>query len=299
MTKPSAGPPLAQFGLDSPKSLAVRQTDPLEIDLDFGAGGHLYATHQLHAFAARCPPPLARWAIERYSTSGDIVLDPMCGSGTTLIEAALTGRQGWGVDIDPLARLVAEAKSVTVDASAVRGLADIVEARVAGGVTDDGWRPDLLNLSKWFDDEVAADLARLRALLADLAPVGALRALAWAAFSSLIVARTSVANARDLVHSRHHFQAKQSRPDVTGRYVRALRRAASLHSEYRQLLAESGGEAASPRLVGTGCPPPVGRIWICRTRVHVAALLLGAGLHPGPYVRGDLFAGGWPPGCSA
>lgn len=36
------------------------------IDLDFGAGGHLYATHQLHAFAARCPAPVARWAIESF-----------------------------------------------------------------------------------------------------------------------------------------------------------------------------------------------------------------------------------------
>ena len=29
--------------------------------LDFAAAGHLTATHLLHAFAARCPPPLARW----------------------------------------------------------------------------------------------------------------------------------------------------------------------------------------------------------------------------------------------
>jgi hypothetical protein len=49
--------------------------------LDLSASGHLYATHGLHAFAARCPPPLARWAIETFTDRGDIVLDPMCGSG--------------------------------------------------------------------------------------------------------------------------------------------------------------------------------------------------------------------------
>ena len=79
--------------------------------LDFSAAGHLYATHGLHAFAARLPPPLARWAVESFTDAGDYVLDVMCGSGTTLVESLLTGRNAWGVDIDPLARLVALTKA--------------------------------------------------------------------------------------------------------------------------------------------------------------------------------------------
>lgn len=85
------------------------------IDLDFGAGGHLYATHQLHAFAARCPAPVARWAIESYTKPGDVVLDPMVGSGTTLVEARLYGRHAWGCNIDPLARLDTEGEYVLMD----------------------------------------------------------------------------------------------------------------------------------------------------------------------------------------
>lgn len=203
--------------------------------LDFSAAGHLYATHSLHAFAARCPPPLARWAIESFTDPGDFVLDPMCGSGTTVVEAALTGRHGWGVDIDPLARLITMAKAVPVAADEIESLATSVKAR-APKTNDDGWRPDLPRIDYWFRSEVQADLARLRRLIVKHAEVGPLRQLAWAVFSSLIVGRTSVANARDLVHSRHHYRAWDEDPGTVDRYVRGLQRAARLMRDYRELL---------------------------------------------------------------
>jgi SAM-dependent methyltransferase len=203
--------------------------------LDFSAAGYFYATHSLHAFAARCPPPLARWAIETFTDRGDYVLDVMCGSGTTLVESALTGRYGWGVDIDPLARLVTMAKAVPVPADTVKSLAIDIKSHVLT-IDDDGWRPDLPRLDYWFRSEVCADLARLRRLIAELAQDGPLRQLAWAVFSSLIVGRTSVANARDLVHSRHHYRAWDEDPETVNRYIRGLGRAARLMQAYAELL---------------------------------------------------------------
>ncbi|MGH3787280.1 MAG: DNA methyltransferase [Pseudonocardiaceae bacterium] len=176
--------------------------------LDFSASGHLYATHGLHAFAARLPPPLARWAIESFTDPGDYVLDVMCGSGTTLVEGLLTGRHALGVDIDPLARLIALAKATPVPADSVFELADEIERHLADTAVDDSWRPALPRLEYWFRQDASADLARVKSLIVKTTVEGsALRALAWTVFSSLIVARTSVANARDLVHSRHHYRA--------------------------------------------------------------------------------------------
>src|SRR5574341_509612 len=85
------------------------------INLDFGEHNTLYATHGLHAFAAKCPPQLAKFGIENYSDPGDIVLDPMAGSGTTLVEARLLGRNVLGFDIDPLSCLIARVKSRVLD----------------------------------------------------------------------------------------------------------------------------------------------------------------------------------------
>jgi len=45
-------------------------------------------------------PQVPRNVIERYSNQGDLVLDPMVGSGTTLIEAKLIGRNSIGIDIN-------------------------------------------------------------------------------------------------------------------------------------------------------------------------------------------------------
>ena len=39
-----------------------------------------------------------------------IVLDPMCGSGTTLVEARLSGRRCYGLDINPLSIFVTDVK---------------------------------------------------------------------------------------------------------------------------------------------------------------------------------------------
>jgi modification methylase len=46
-------------------------------------------------------PALAREAIGRYSEPGDLVLDPMCGIGTTLVEAIHLGRRAIGVELEP------------------------------------------------------------------------------------------------------------------------------------------------------------------------------------------------------
>jgi len=218
--------------------------------LDFSASGHLYATHGLHAFAARLPPPLARWAIESFTDPGDYVLDVMCGSGTTLVEGLLTGRHTFGVDIDPLARLIALTKATPIEPSLVLDLVTKIERRLPTVELDDAWRPALPRLAYWFREDVSRDLARLKsAVVAETAAGSPLRALAWTVFSSLIVARTSVANARDLVHSRHHHREWTENPDVPGRFVRQLRRAARMMQALRDQMPP--GVAVAARVVGT------------------------------------------------
>ncbi|GBD37428.1 hypothetical protein HRbin36_02559 [bacterium HR36] len=74
-----------------------------------------YATHGYHRYPAKFIPQLAARLIEEYSSPGDLVVDPFMGSGTTLIEAKLMGRASLGVDVNPVAYLVARAKTQCID----------------------------------------------------------------------------------------------------------------------------------------------------------------------------------------
>jgi modification methylase len=90
-------------------------------------------------------PALARHAIETYTAPGDLVADPMCGIGTTLVEAARLGRDGFGIDLEPrwvalaTANLaLARQQGATGHAEAVvgdgRDLGQLVAPEMRGGV---------------------------------------------------------------------------------------------------------------------------------------------------------------------
>ena len=54
-------------------------------------------------------PALARNAIQTYSQPGDLVVDPFCGIGTTLVEAIHLGRRAVGVELEHRWATLAEA----------------------------------------------------------------------------------------------------------------------------------------------------------------------------------------------
>jgi tRNA G10 N-methylase Trm11 len=70
-------------------------------------------------------PEIARRAISAYSSLGDIVLDPMCGIGTTLVEAMHLGREAVGVEYEPHWADVAEANLALAEAFGATGTGDV------------------------------------------------------------------------------------------------------------------------------------------------------------------------------
>lgn len=58
-------------------------------------------TPESFAHPGKMLPALAQTAIEHYSQPGELVLDPMCGTGTTLVEAIHARRRAIGVELEP------------------------------------------------------------------------------------------------------------------------------------------------------------------------------------------------------
>ncbi|NVL83943.1 hypothetical protein HWN75_27625, partial [Escherichia coli] len=67
--------------------------------------------HGCHAYPARAHPVTARRRVDAFAPARGLVLDPFCGSGTVLIEAMLAGRNALGTDLNPLAVMLARAKT--------------------------------------------------------------------------------------------------------------------------------------------------------------------------------------------
>jgi len=66
-----------------------------------------WATHYLNSkYRGNWAPEVPRNLILKYTKEGEVVLDQMVGSGTTLIECKLLGRNGIGIDINPEAIMI-------------------------------------------------------------------------------------------------------------------------------------------------------------------------------------------------
>jgi DNA modification methylase len=229
-------------------------------DFDFNGHNTLYATHGLHPFAAKCAPPLVKYGLEHYSQPGETVLDPMVGSGTTLVEARLMGRHAVGYDIDPLACLVARVKSKELDdvdiASAyesvtqrtVRDLNILESGRASSALHEVAQPPDFYNQEYWFSPSVSRALAVLSYHIGETQMRPDVRDFLWVAFSSLILAKKSVANARDITHSRHHHFQHPEPPDVLDKFESRVNRMRRQMAEFRQRCEDAPNVAVAAEL---------------------------------------------------
>jgi tRNA G10 N-methylase Trm11 len=87
-------------------------------------------------------PAIARASVLAYSSPGDVVLDPMCGIGTTLVEAVRLGRDAVGVEYEPEWGAVAEENLALAATQGATGAGEVVcgDARHLIGLVDPALR---------------------------------------------------------------------------------------------------------------------------------------------------------------
>jgi site-specific DNA-methyltransferase (cytosine-N4-specific) len=120
-------------------------------------------THKIHRYPAMFIPQLVRKVILEYTNKGDTVLDIFNGSGSTMIECCLTERNSIGIELNPLAILIAKVKTTPLD---LRKLSDAFNA-IENGFYDDELKFDLIdfkNVDFWFHLSVKKYISKLLCL---------------------------------------------------------------------------------------------------------------------------------------
>jgi modification methylase len=74
-----------------------------------------------NAHPGKMLPELARTIIGCYSEPGQLVLDPMCGIGTTLVEAVHLDRRALGVELEPRWAALAAGNVLHAETQGARG----------------------------------------------------------------------------------------------------------------------------------------------------------------------------------
>jgi hypothetical protein len=73
-----------------------------------------YYTHGYHPYSAKYIPQIPYRLVSKFTKKNELVLDNFMGSGTTLVESKLLGRNAIGIDVNPLACLISKVKTTTI-----------------------------------------------------------------------------------------------------------------------------------------------------------------------------------------
>ena len=217
----------------------------------------------VHPFPARMAPSIV-WDSLPDADKPLTILDPMAGSGTTLVYARAKGHYAMGCDRDPLALTIARAWCSDVSCEKLRHRAALVlerARRLAEQLHSKEAYPKSADeetrrfVDFWFDDENRRQLTALSICIARVR-CDTEKTLLWCAFSRMIITKSiGVSLAMDVSHSRPH-KAYQVAPVLSfDTFLRAVEQVAR-NSPF-EALSESNLHypAADVRLGDARCLP--------------------------------------------
>lgn len=126
--------------------------------------------HDWYRFVLSYPPHLVRQYVEEFSLdSGDVVLDPFCGTGTTLVEARKLGLPAVGLEANPVAHFASATKTDwDMDSRLLAGLVEEVSAKALRALRASGMKDEAVEKPASIPKELRTlDEERLKLLLAN------------------------------------------------------------------------------------------------------------------------------------
>lgn len=234
--------------------------------------------HRFHSYCARFPSEIVEAALEKYTKPGESVLDPFCGSGTTLVTCLAHGRAAVGADIDVLAGLLSTVKCeprasecyaawrerfasrlkgdfAEIDRSWVRNAAPPL-----GGAWPLGYLdlpiPSFPELPYWFPPQLTAALAAI-AHAAHQCRDRHFERVALVGMSAAIIAKwpNTLSYAMDIDHTRPHRRFQRFTLDrVLSAYLARLDRCIGCLGELHRIYEAAGVWCSPAQPARVVCP---------------------------------------------
>ena len=162
-----------QIAVEKPLNIAFRAPTQIttsiaeslhDIDWSFQQRGKAPAIEAIHPYPAKFIGEIPRALIEALPLpAGTGVLDPFSGSGTTLVEAQRAGLPSVGIDLNPIACLIATVKTSSLANGFLEAVEEIV---IAAKEVKSLTRPDIPNIDHWFKPEIQLAVGALAATMA-------------------------------------------------------------------------------------------------------------------------------------
>ena len=191
-----------------------------------------YITHGYHRYPAKFIPQVARRLIETYSEPNDIVLDPFCGCGTTLVESVVAKRYSYGADINPIAIMMTKAKAQHLDSIDLELAFHQIQCEARPRFA--AFRvalPENERIAYWFKEEQITDLSRLLSAIQSLSDADT-RLFFLCGFSN-ILKNCSIWNQR---YNKPARDLNKKIPDVMRTFNRQIRMMMKGNAAFRDLM---------------------------------------------------------------
>lgn len=134
------------------------------IDWSFTTRAAAPAIEGIHPYPAKFIGDIPRALIDRLQIPpGSKVLDPFCGSGTTLVEAQRAGLSAVGIDLNPIACLLSRVKTAPLPPGFETALRNVIQRAQA---IESAPLPNIPNLNHWFKNDIQYAVAALAQTIA-------------------------------------------------------------------------------------------------------------------------------------
>lgn len=184
-------------------------------DWTFNGAPTRQLTHCYHDYPARMIPQVAGKLLDMFGQNAQTLFDPYNGSGTSLVEGFIRGINVNGTDLNPLARLIAKAKTTYLNLEEIdRKILELRNLNGHNSIPAIEYIEGITRLGFWFKPEVVEKLSILKGFLNQLNSDVLL--FFQVAFSETVRESSNTRNEEFKLYKYDEARLEKFNPDVLG-----------------------------------------------------------------------------------